>query len=100
MENVPGEVEGQRAFERGQAREIALHARLVELLERVVRPFHVAGVVFVVMQLHDVARHVRLEGAVVVTQIKQGILVRHVPDPLAITVPSRTRNAEREHDVA
>src|SRR3989441_1543827 len=81
MENVPGEVEGQRAFERGQAREIILHARLVELLERVVGPFHVAGVVFVVVQLHDVARYVRLESAVVVAQIRQRILVRHVLDP-------------------
>ena len=59
-----------RALSRdGDVVEVALVARLGEALESGVRPLHVAGVVLVVVELHDLARDVGLEGAVVVSKL-------------------------------
>ena len=44
-------------------------ARLLELLERGVEPVHVVLVVLAVVQLHDLARDVRVKRSVVVGQI-------------------------------
>jgi hypothetical protein len=69
VEDVSGQVEGQRPLERGQSSEVGLVTRFVELLERLVGAFHVGRVVLVVMQLHDAAGDVRLEGRVVIRQL-------------------------------
>ena len=63
---MAGEIEGEGLLEAGDAREVGLVARLVELVQRLVRLLDVGGVVLVVMELHDLARDVGLERAEVV----------------------------------
>ena len=53
VQDVSGEVEGERSFHRRQPREVGLQARFVELIECVVGCFHIPGVMLVVVKLHD-----------------------------------------------
>src|SRR5262249_6887883 len=73
VQDVPGEVERERALETRQPRRVLLIARLVEPGEGFVGPFHVGGVVLVVVKLHDLARDVGLERPEVVRQIRKRV---------------------------
>ena len=86
----------------------ALVPRVGHLLQRRVGACHVRRVVLVVVQLHDLARDVRLEGAVVVGKVGQGVLSHRVlrdrgqdgcPVRSLSPCPTRAAQASRErHD--
>ena len=73
VQDVAGQVEGVALLEADDRAEVALVARLGQLVHRVVQALDVGGVVLVVVQLEDLGRVVRLEGAVVVGQIREGV---------------------------
>ena len=74
VQDVSGRVEGERLLESHDGTEVVAVPGGGELLERLVGARHVRGVVLVVVELHDLARHVRLECRVVVGQVGQGVL--------------------------
>ena len=68
------DVEGERLLEPDDGAEVVLVARAGQLLERLVGAGDVGGVVLVVVELHDLARHVGLQRGVVVGQIGKAVL--------------------------
>src|SRR5581483_9684260 len=75
MQNMARHVERQRPFQSRDAREIALAARLLQSRERLIRASDIGAVMFVVVQLHDLAGDVRLERTVVVRQVGQYVFI-------------------------
>ena len=73
MVDVSTEVEGQVLLELVDGSEVALLAGLGQLLQGGVGTLHVGVVVLVVVELHDLARDVGLQCAVVVVEIGKGV---------------------------
>ncbi|GAA1097687.1 hypothetical protein GCM10009663_45750 [Kitasatospora arboriphila] len=69
VQDVAGEVEGERLLQADEAAVLLLVARLGELFEGVVGALDVGGVVLGVVQLQDLGGHRALEGGVVVRQV-------------------------------
>jgi hypothetical protein len=69
MENVAREIEREGFLQRPDVLEAALLTRLGEAIERGIRSLHVAGMMLVVMELHDPAGDVGLECTVVVSEL-------------------------------
>ena len=67
---MAGQIEGQRALQSRNPVELLLGPRLVQAFERRVGAVHVACVMLVMVQLHDLAGDVRLEGTVIVGQVR------------------------------
>ena len=82
--HVAAEVEGQVLLEEVDGGEIAGLAGGLELLEGGVGARHVVRVVLVVVQLHDGARDVGLQGGVVVGQVGQGVNGHGAPYALSL----------------
>ena len=74
---MPGDVEREVLLQLVDGGEVALLARLGELLEGRVGAGDVGGVVLVVMQLEQPGRVVRLERRVVVGQVGKRVAVIH-----------------------
>ncbi len=74
VQDVARDVEGERLLESHDGAEVVLVAGGGQLLERLVGAGDVGGVVLVVVELHDLSRHVGLEGAVVVGQIGERVI--------------------------
>ena len=85
VQDVAGEVERERFLDRRDPAEVALLARLIECLDGSVRTVDVAFVVLVVVQLHDFARDVGLERAVVIGEIGQNVLGHNLNTPTGCT---------------
>lgn len=80
VEDVAGEVEGQVLLQAVDRAPLVLVARLLQLLQGVVRSLDVRGVVLVVVQLDDLRIDHRLQRRVVVRQLRKCV-DRHVPGP-------------------
>ncbi|BBE22727.1 hypothetical protein MN0502_16100 [Arthrobacter sp. MN05-02] len=78
------DVEGEVLGELGDGAELAGRAGLGELGQGVVGALDVGGLVLGVVQLHDPARDVRLQGRVVVIEIRQYVFAHVV---LHVVVP-------------
>ncbi len=74
VQDVAGEVEGERLLQADQAAELLLLAGLGELLQGVVGALDVRGVVLGVVQFQDLAGHRPLQCGVVVGEIGEGVL--------------------------
>jgi hypothetical protein len=72
--HVPAEVEGERLLQPDDRVEVPAGARLRELVEHAVQRGDVGVVVLGMVQLHDLRRDVRGQGAVVVGQVRQRVL--------------------------
>src|SRR5581483_9254372 len=94
VQDVTGQVERERMFDGRDCREVSLAARLFELLELLVGAVDIRFVMFVVVQLHDLARDVGLEGAVVVGKVGEYIL-RHKKAPASGARNARTPGTSR-----
>jgi hypothetical protein len=73
MQNVAREIEREGFLQSPDVLEVALSTRLGEAIERGIGPLHVAGMVLVVMELHDPAGDVGLECAVVVAELGKSV---------------------------
>src|SRR5450432_267568 len=73
MQDVSGEVEGERLLQSAEAREVGLVAGLVEHLQGLVRLLHVGAVMLVVMELHDLGGDMGLQGGIVVVEVGQDV---------------------------
>ncbi len=69
VQHVAGDVECKGFLEGCDLRKVALAARLVQLLERLIGAIDIGLVMLVVVQLHDAAGNVRLERTVVIGKI-------------------------------
>ena len=85
VQHVARDVEGERLLEPDDGAEVVLVAGGGQLLERLVGARHVGGVVLVVVQLHDLGRHVRLQRGVVVGQVGEAVL-GHGGSPRSVVV--------------
>src|SRR3954463_954844 len=61
-------------LERRDGGKVALLARVLQLLERLVRAIYIRLVMLVVMELHDLRGDMRLERSVVVWKIRKRVL--------------------------
>jgi hypothetical protein len=73
VEHMARKVEGETLLQLVDGREVALLARLGQLVEGAVRAAHVGGVMLAVMQLENLPRVVRFQGRVVVGQFWQRV---------------------------
>src|SRR3954465_1511949 len=73
VQDVAAHVEGELLLEGRDRREVRLLAGGEELLDDLVRRIDVLAMMLVVVELHDAAGDVRLEGSVVVRQIWQDV---------------------------
>src|SRR5262249_20999031 len=64
MEDVPGEVESQCAFQCGYPSKIILLSRFEKLFQDRICIFHIPGVMLAMMQFHDLSGNVRFQRAV------------------------------------
>ena len=92
VQDVAAHVEGELLLERPDSGEIRLLTGVEELLDDLVGCVHVLAMMLVVVQLHDAAGDVRLEGAVVVGQIGQDV-AGHVRLLFAVCPPSSASRA-------
>ena len=74
VEHVTRDVEGQGLLQADDRTEVVLVPGGFQLFQRLVGAGHVRRVVLVVMELHDLRRHMGLERGVVVGQIGKGVL--------------------------
>src|SRR3954469_4249956 len=89
VQDVAAHVEGELLLEGRDRREVRLLARGEELLDDFVRRIDVLAMMLVVVELHDAAGDVRLEGSVVVRQIWQDV-AGHVGLLCSAVCPARS----------
>src|SRR5438874_10581001 len=70
---MTGHVEGEVLLQHRDGREVALPAKVVQLLERGVGTLHVGGVVLAVVELHDPSADVGLQRTLVVGKVGEGV---------------------------
>ena len=93
MEDVPRQVEREGPLEGRDAVELTLFPRVGETIEGGVCPLHVAGVVLVVVQLHDPAGDVGLERAVVVGKVGKRVGRHRTISSLLVAASRRFRGS-------
>src|SRR5882757_5492460 len=76
---MSAEMEGQVLFVQENGAVVALFACLSQLGQRVVGTLDVGGVVLAVMKLIDLPRDVRLQGTVVVVQVRKRVVGHEIP---------------------